>query len=172
MTLGEQRRKALELLAPPPSRHDHSGRRKAPWATRAPTKPATTTPMAASRASRGSASSKPSIIGVLAERHARHLAERALPLHANPGLLAQSGGNLVLNPARPVAARCLLYLGQTTQGAHRCLHQGLQHHCRSVCLDQVRGPSKTPQTTFRETMIPGTSAAPASRLHPAFRDAL
>ena len=24
MTLGEQRRKALELLAPPPSRHDHS----------------------------------------------------------------------------------------------------------------------------------------------------
>jgi hypothetical protein len=24
MTLGEQRRRALELLAPPPSRHDHS----------------------------------------------------------------------------------------------------------------------------------------------------
>jgi hypothetical protein len=24
MTLGEQRRKALELLVPPPSRHDHS----------------------------------------------------------------------------------------------------------------------------------------------------
>jgi class 3 adenylate cyclase len=40
----------------------------------------TTTPMAASRASRGSASSKPSIIGVLAERHARHLAERAQTL--------------------------------------------------------------------------------------------
>ena len=41
-------------------------------------------------------------------------------------------------------------------GTHRCLHQGLQHHCRSVCLDQVRGPSKTPQTTFRGPMIPGT----------------
>jgi hypothetical protein len=54
------------------------------------------------------------------------------------------------------AARCFLYLGQTTQGAHRCLHQGLQHHCRSVCLDQVGGPSKTPQTTFRASMIPGT----------------
>ena len=27
----------------------------------------------------------------------------------------------------------------------------------SVCLDQVRGPSKTPQTTFRASMIPGTS---------------
>ena len=61
-------------------------------------------------------------------------------------------------PARPVAARCFLYLGQTTQGAHRYLHQGLQHHCRSVCLDQVRGPSKTPQTTFRGPLIPGTSA--------------
>ena len=82
--------------------------------------------------------------------------QRSFPLHANPGLLAQSGGNLVLNPARPVAARRFLYLGQTTQGAHRCLHQGLQHHCRSVCLDQVRGPSKTPQTTFRASMIPGT----------------
>ena len=36
--------------------------------------------MAASRASRGGASSKPSIFGVLAERHARHLAERAQTL--------------------------------------------------------------------------------------------
>ncbi len=35
-----------------------------------------------------------------------------------------------------------------TQGTHRCLHQDLQHQCHPVCLDQVRGPSKTPQTTF------------------------
>ena len=40
-----------------------------------------------------------------------------------------------------------------TGPAHRCLHQGLQHHCRSVCLDQVRGPSKTPQTTFRAVRL-------------------
>jgi hypothetical protein len=44
MTLGEQRRKALELLAPPPSRHDHSD--------------------GGIRASRGSASSKPFMLGV------------------------------------------------------------------------------------------------------------
>jgi len=31
------------------------------------------------------------------------------------------------------------------------------HGCHPVCLDQVRGPSKTPQTTFRASMIPGTS---------------
>ena len=49
--------------------------------------------------------------------------------------------------------------GQTTQGAHRCLHQGLQHQCHPVCLDQVRGPSKTPQTTFRASIIPGTGFA-------------
>ena len=47
-----------------------------------------------SRASPGSASSKPSIIGVLAERHARHLAERAQtlqdalkPMHTDPSTI-------------------------------------------------------------------------------------
>ena len=90
MTLGEQRRRALELLAPPPSRHDHSGVVRSLSYSR-PHQAGTTTPMAASRASRGSASSKPSIIGVLAERHARHLAERAQtlqdackPMHTDP----------------------------------------------------------------------------------------
>ena len=29
--------------------------------------------------------------------------------------------------------------------------------CHAVRLDQVQGPSKTPQTTFRASMIPGTS---------------
>ena len=33
-----------------------------------------------------------------------------------PGLPAQSGGNLVLNPAGPVAARCFLYLGKKSSG--------------------------------------------------------
>ena len=93
MTLGEQRRKALELLAPPPSRHDHSGVVR-PLSYSRPHQAGTTTPMAASRASRGSASSKPSIIGVLAERHARHLAERAQtlqdackPMHTDPSTI-------------------------------------------------------------------------------------
>ena len=79
MTLGEQRRKALELLAPRPSRRDHSGVVR-PLSYSRPHQAGTTTPMAASRASRGGASSKPSIFGVLAERHARHLAERAQTL--------------------------------------------------------------------------------------------
>jgi hypothetical protein len=93
MTLGEQRRKALELLAPPPSRHDHSGVVR-PLSYSRPHQAGTTTPMAASRASRGSASSKPSIISVLAERHARHLAERAQtlqdarkPMHTDPSTI-------------------------------------------------------------------------------------
>jgi hypothetical protein len=93
MTLGEQRRKALELLAPPPSRHDHSGV-VTPLSYSRPHQAGTTTPMAASRASRGSASSKPSIIGVLAERHARHLAERGQtlqdackPMHTDPSTI-------------------------------------------------------------------------------------
>src|SRR4249919_1966265 len=93
MTLGEQRRKALEPLAPPPNRHDHSGVVRSLSYSR-PHQAGTTTPMAASRASRGSASSKPSIIGVLAERHARHLAERAQtlqdarkPMHTDPSTI-------------------------------------------------------------------------------------
>src|SRR4249919_1811660 len=93
MTLGEQRRKALEPLAPPPNRHDHSGVVR-PLSYSRPHQAGTTTPMAASRASRGSASSKPSIIGVLAERHARHLAERAQtlqdarkPMHTDPSTI-------------------------------------------------------------------------------------
>jgi hypothetical protein len=93
MTLGEQRRKALELLAPPPKPARHSGVVRSLSYSR-PRQAGTTTPMAASRASRGSASSKPSIIGVLAERHARHLTERAQtlqdarkPMHTDPSTI-------------------------------------------------------------------------------------
>ena len=91
------------------------------------------------------------------DRWLRRPPERSFSLHADTGLLAQSGGYLVLDPGRKVSARRFLHLGQTTQGAHRCLHRGLQHQGHPVCLDQVRGPSKTPQTTFRASMIPGTS---------------
>ena len=87
--------------------------------------------------------------------------ERALPLHADAGLLAQPGGNLVLDPARKVAARRLLHLGQPTQAAHRCLHRGYNAKRQAVRLDQIRGPPKTPQTPFRGSMIPGTRGQPA-----------
>ena len=109
MTLGEQRHKALELLAPPPSRHDHSSVVR-PLSYSRPHQAGTTTPMAASRASRGSASSKPSVIGVLAERHARHLAERAQtlqdarkPMHTDPSnhlgdLLSENNARTVSKP--------------------------------------------------------------------------
>ena len=40
--------------------------------------------------------------------------ERALPLHADAGLLAQPGRNLVLNPGRTIAARRLIHLGRAT----------------------------------------------------------
>src|SRR5258708_38093060 len=36
--------------------------------------------------------------------------ERALPLHADPGFLAQPGGNLVLDPAREILGRWILQL--------------------------------------------------------------
>ena len=87
------RRTFSDPPAPPPSRHDHSGVVR-PLSYSRPHQAGTTTPMAASRASRGSASSKPSIIGVLAERHARHLAERAQtlqdarkPMHTDPSTI-------------------------------------------------------------------------------------
>ena len=82
------------------------------------------------------------------------------PLHADTGLLAQPGRNLVLDPARKVAARRLLHLGRPTQGAHRCLHRRLQRRRQAVRLDQSQGPSKAPQSPFRGSMIPGTSPVP------------
>jgi transposase len=80
----------------------------------------------------------------------------AVRLYPDTGVLAQPGGNLVLDPARTVAARHILRLGQTTQRAHRCLHRGLQYRRQAVRLDQVRGSSKTPQSPFHASMIPGT----------------
>jgi hypothetical protein len=91
MTLGEQRRKALELLAPPPSRHDQ--RRKVLELLAPPPSRHDHSDGGIPRQS-GSASSKPSIIGVLAERHARYLAERARtlqdackPMHTDPSTI-------------------------------------------------------------------------------------
>ena len=43
----------------------------------------------------------------------------AFSLHANARFLAQSGRNLVLDPARAIPQRRVLHLGQTTQAAHR-----------------------------------------------------
>ena len=82
---------------------------------------------------------------------------------AKSGWLPGRGGPIVIGRAdanrcvRKVSARRFLHLGQTTPGAHRCLHQGLQHQRHPVRLDQVRGPSKTPQIAPRASVIPGTS---------------
>ena len=83
--------------------------------------------------------------------------ERAFPLHADAGLLAQPGRNLVLDPARKVAARRLVHFRRPTPRAHRCLHRNLQPTRQAIRLDQSQGPSKTHQSPFRGTVIPGTS---------------
>ena len=81
-----------------------------------------------------------------------------VPLHADPGLMAQSGGDLVLDPARTVPVRRILHLGQTAQRTHRRLRRRLQRQCQAIRLEQVRGPSKASQSPFRGLMIPGTRA--------------
>ena len=80
-----------------------------------------------------------------------------LPLHADPGLMAQSGGDLVLDPAGEVPVRRILHLGQTAQRSHRQLHRRLQCQRQALRLDQVRSSSKASQSPFRGPMIPGTS---------------
>jgi transposase len=52
--------------------------------------------------------------------------QRAVPLHADTGFMAQSGRDLVLHPAEPIAERGLLHCGQRIAGAHRCVHPFLQ----------------------------------------------
>src|SRR4029079_10079712 len=84
--------------------------------------------------------------------------ERAFPLHADAGLLAQPGRNLVLDPARKVAAWRLVHFRRPTPRSHRCLHRNLQPTRQAIRLDQSQGPSKTHQSPFRGTVIPGTSS--------------
>jgi hypothetical protein len=83
--------------------------------------------------------------------------ERDVPLHADPGLMAQSGGDLVLDPASKVPVRRVLHIGQTAQRAHRQLHRRLQRERQALRLEQVRSSSKASQSPFRGPMIPGTS---------------
>jgi hypothetical protein len=82
------------------------------------------------------------------------LGARDIPLHADPGLMAQSGGDLVLDPARTVPVQRILHLGQTAR-LHRCL----QRRCQAIRLEQVRGPSKAAQSPFRGPLVfrPGNS---------------
>jgi transposase len=87
---------------------------------------------------------------------AQATSEREVPLHADPGLMAQSGGDLVLDLARTVPVRRILHLGQTAQRTHRRLRRCLQRQCQAIRLEQVRGPSKASQSPFRGLMIPGT----------------
>src|SRR6516162_6856946 len=47
--------------------------------------------------------------------------------------------------------------GLPSPRAHRCLHRNLQPTRQAIRLDQSQGPSKTQQSPFRGTVIPGTS---------------
>jgi hypothetical protein len=75
--------------------------------------------------------------------------ECAFPLHADAGLLAQPGRNLVLDPARKVATRRFVHFRRATPRAYRCLHRNLQPARQAIRLDQSQGPSKTHQSPFR-----------------------
>ena len=84
--------------------------------------------------------------------------QRPLPLHADPGFLAQPGRDLVLHPGRQVPARRLLHLGRPTQAAHRCLHRSLQRQRQALRLDQGQGPPAPLQRPpYQPIVIPGTS---------------
>src|SRR5262249_60362395 len=68
-------------------------------------------------------------------------------------------GNLVLDLGRKIPARCIIHIGQTAQGAHRCVHRCLQPKRQAVRLDQSQSSSASRQrATYQSTVIPGTSA--------------
>src|ERR1700731_67020 len=84
--------------------------------------------------------------------------ERAFPLHADAGFLAQPSRDLVLDPARQVSVWRFLLFGPTAQGSHRCFHQRLQQKRRAIRLDQSQSASAARQRPpYQRIVIPGTS---------------
>src|SRR6266478_5618916 len=77
---------------------------------------------------------------------------------------AQSGGDLVLDPASKVPVRPILHLGKTAQRAHRQLHRRLQRQRQALRLEQVRSSPKASQSPFRGSVIPDTSALESGQL--------
>src|SRR5712664_1875940 len=71
--------------------------------------------------------------------------------------MAQSGGDLVLDPASKVPVRRILHLGKTAQRAHRQLHRRLQRQRQALRLEQIRSSPKASQSPFRGSVIPDTS---------------
>ena len=73
---------------------------------------------------------------------AQTLSERAFPLTPTRASWLNQVENLVLDPARKVAASRLVHFRRPTPRAHRCLHQNLQPTRQATRLDQSQGPSK------------------------------
>ena len=77
--------------------------------------------------------------------------------HPDAGIMAQSGGDVVLHSPGSVAERGFLHRHQAIAGAHRCLHRRLQRKRRTIRLEKEKGPSATVQRpTYHPALIPGT----------------
>jgi len=88
----------------------------------------------------------------------RETPQRPFPFHPDPVVVAQSGRNLVFDPAGPVTERRLLRRGRAIAGAHRCFHRSIQRDSRAIRLDQEKGLSAAIQKSpYHSTLIPGTS---------------
>ena len=84
---------------------------------------------------------------------AKAASERDLPLHADPGLMAQSGGDLVLDPAGEVPVRQILTSVKQLRD-HTTIHRRLQRQGQALRLDQVRSSSEPSQSPVRGPIIP------------------
>ena len=62
--------------------------------------------------------------------------QRPFPFHPDPVVVAQSGRNLVFDPAGPVTERRLLRRGRAIAGAHRCFHRSMQRDSRAIRLSR------------------------------------
>src|SRR6516165_955384 len=81
--------------------------------------------------------------------------------------MAQSGRNMVFDPARPISERRLIHRRRAIAGAHRCLHRGIQRDRRAIRLDQEEGlPAAVQKPLYHPTLIPGTSYRTAGALTP------
>lgn len=81
-----------------------------------------------------------------------------VPFHSDTVVVAQSGRNLVFDPAAPVTQRGLVHRRRAIAEAHRCFHHRLQRDCRAIRLDQEKGlPATVQESPYRSAPIPGIS---------------
>ena len=77
--------------------------------------------------------------------------ERAFPLHADAGLLAQPGRNLVLDPARKVAARRLVHFRRPTPRQHiNAFIETYNQHAKPFVWTKARVHQKRIKVRFAE----------------------